>query len=318
MAQFEMHPPVNMYFLLLSDFSLLSLSSALETLRIANRLGETETFNWTICSENGESVGSSLGIEFPVGSSLPDLGPRDVIFVCSGSNVREATTIPVVNWLRRMGRRGVAIGGLCTGAYVLARAGVLDKEHVTIHWENQDSLAEIFPDIELTDTTYVAENKRFTTSGGTSSIDLMLELIKRYGDEALANLVAEQLMYTNIRVLQCNARISAPDRLTVRHPKLLKVIRQMELAIETPLTIPELAAHVYISSRQLARLFKRYLSETPSKYYLKLRLLRARALLTQTDMSIINVGLACGFSTPSTFSKAYFRYFAMSPYKERI
>jgi len=239
------------------------------------------------------------------------------VLVCGGIDVGAATTKRVISWLRREARKGATMGGLCTAGYTLAKAGLLDGKRATIHWENQDSFAEEFEDVTLTKSVFVIDGNRITTAGGTASIDLMLKIIADDHGEDLANLVADQLIYTSIRTDQDTQRLSIPTRIGVRHPKLGQVIRMMEQNIEDPISPAQLAKEVSMSTRQLERLFRRYLNRSPKRYYMELRLAKARNLLMQTDMSVINVALACGFASPSHFSKCYRAHYDTTPYRER-
>jgi transcriptional regulator GlxA family with amidase domain len=284
--------PVHFVFALLDNFSLLSFASAVECLRIANRMSGKELYSWEVQSETGDTVKCSAGSLFASNAAFSDLSRDDIILICSGLNVQDATTKPVLNWVRREARRGLRIGGLCTGAHVLASAGLLDGKRATIHWENHDSFAERFEDVTLTKSVFVIDGARMTTAGGTSSIDLMLKLIANDQGEDLANAVADQLIYSSIRTDQDTQRLSVPTRIGVRHPKLSQVIQMMEQSIEEPISPAILARDVGMSTRQLERLFRRYLNRSPKRYNMELRLQKARNLLLQTDMSVINVALA--------------------------
>ena len=213
--------------------------------------------------------------------------------------------------------RAASSAGLCTAAYTLAKAGLLDGKKATIHWENQDSFLEEFDEVDLTKSVFVIDGNRMTTAGGTSSIDLMLKFIANDHGEELATEVADQLIYTSIRTDQDTQRLSIPTRIGVRHPKLSQVIRMMEANIEEPISPATLASNVGMSTRQLERLFRRYVNRSPKRYYMELRLSKARNLLMQTDMSVINVALACGFTSPSHFSKCYRAHYNTTPYRER-
>ncbi|QFU08428.1 HTH-type transcriptional regulator CdhR [Rhodobacteraceae bacterium THAF1] len=304
-------------FLLLDRFSLLSFSGAVECLRIANRVAGSTLYTWSLTGDGGETKTCSAGVTFTLDDDLGD-PPRDAtILVCGGIDVAEASSKRVLNWLRREARRGSVIGGLCTAAVTLARAGLLEDKRATIHWENQDGFAEEFDDVELTRRVFCIDGNRMTTAGGTASIDLMLRLIARDQGEDIANAVADQLIYSSIRTDQDQQRLSTPTRIGVRHPKLAQVIQRMEAYIEEPISPATLATEVGLSTRQLERLFRRYLNRSPKRYYMELRLGRARNLLMQTDMSVINVALACGFTSPSHFSKCYRAHYQTTPYRER-
>lgn len=304
-------------FVLLDQFSMLSFAGAVESLRIANRAAGKQICSWTLMGEGGERAVCSNGTAFALDSDLIETQRDDTILVCGGVDVVQASTRKILNWIRREARRGVRIGGLCTAAHTLALAGLLDGKRATIHWENQDSFAEEFPEVLLTKSVFTADGNRMTTAGGTSSIDLMLKLIADEHGEELASTVADQLIYSAIRTDQDTQRLSVPTRIGVRHPKLSTVIQIMEQNIEEPISPSVLAKDVVMSTRQLERLFRRYLNRSPKRYYMELRLQKARNLLMQTDMSVINVALACGFASPSHFSKCYRAHYETTPYRER-
>jgi len=309
--------PRRFVFVLLDNFTLLCFASAVESLRIANRMSGQPLYSWMIIGDGGDTVTCSAGTEFKLDDDLMDVSRDDTVLLCGGIDVQAATTKRIVNWLRREARRGPMMGGLCTAGYSLAKAGLLDGKKATIHWENQDSFAEEFDEVELTKSVFVLDGNRITTAGGTASIDLMLKIIADDHGEELANAVADQLIYSSIRTDQDTQRLSIPTRIGVRHPKLSAVIQQMELNIEEPISPSLLAKDVGMSTRQLERLFRRYLNRSPKRYYMELRLQKARNLLMQTDMSVINVALACGFASPSHFSKCYRAHYNTTPYRER-
>ncbi|MGR3435578.1 MAG: GlxA family transcriptional regulator [Shimia sp.] len=309
--------PRRFVFVLLDNFTLLCFAAALESLRIANRMAGKELYTWRVIGDGGETVECSAGSIFRLDGDLDETTRDDTVLLCSGIDVQSATTKRLLNWMRREARRGGTMGGLCTAGYSLAMAGLLDGKRATIHWENQDSFTEEFDEVELTKSVFVVDGNRVTTAGGTASIDLMLKFIADDHGENLANAVADQLIYSAIRTDQDTQRLSIPTRIGVRHPKLSQVIQEMEANIEEPISPSILAKEVGMSTRQLERLFRRYLNRSPKRYYMELRLQKARNLLMQTDMSVINVALACGFTSPSHFSKCYRAHYNTTPYRER-
>lgn len=309
--------PRRFVFVLLNQFTLLCYACAVESLRIANRMAGKQLYEWRVIGEGGDTVACSAGTSFRLDSDLNEVVRDEVIVLCGGIDVASATTKKLLNWVRREARRGAKIGGLCTAGYAMAKAGLLDGKRATIHWENQDSFVEEFEEVTLTKSVFVVDGNTFTTAGGTASIDLMLKFIADDHGEVLANAVADQLIYTTIRTDQDTQRLSVPTRIGVRHPKLSAVIQMMEANIEEPISPSILAKDVGMSTRQLERLFRRYLNRSPKRYYMELRLQKARNLLMQTDMSVINVALACGFASPSHFSKCYRAQYNTTPYRER-
>jgi len=304
-------------FVLMDQFTMLCFASAVECLRLANRTAGAPLYSWRILGEGGDAVTCSNGCTFKLDGDLDALNRDDVLMLCGGLNVQAATTKRLLNWVRREARRGVTMAGLCTAGYTMARAGLLDGKRATIHWENHDSFLEEFEEVELTKSVFVKDGNRITTAGGTASIDLMLKIIAEDHGEALANEVADVLIYSSIRTDRDTQRLSVPTRIGVRHPKLATVIEIMEANIEEPISPAVLAQDVGISTRQLERLFRRYLGRSPKRYYMELRLQKARNLLMQTNMTVINVALACGFASPSHFSKCYRSHYNTTPYRER-
>ncbi len=304
-------------FLLLDKFTLIGFSNALEPLRIANRCTGKKLYSWRIAGEGGDMVTSSAGVSMSLDMGLTEVSRNETVIVCGGMDIKAATTPAVLNWLRREARKGIAIGGVDTGSYTLAKAGLLDNRKCTIHWENRDSFMEDFPDIELTTSIFTCDGNRYSSAGGAASLDLMLRLLAIEHGQELANWSADQMLYSSTRTDRDEQRLSIPARIGVRHPKLSSVIQMMEANIEDPISPSILAQNVGMSTRQLERLFRRYLDRSPKRYYMELRLQKARNLLMQTDMSVINVALACGFSSPSHFSKCYRTQYFTTPYRER-
>ncbi|MCP4209257.1 MAG: GlxA family transcriptional regulator [Shimia sp.] len=304
-------------FVLLDKFTLLSFASAIDCLRLANRHMGRDHYSWVLVGEGGDTVSCSTNTTFKLDDDLAELRRDDTIVLCGGTDIQQATTKKLLNWLRREARKGPPVIGLCTASFCMAKAGLLDGKRATIHWENQDSFAEEFDEVELSKSVFTIDTNRMTTAGGTSSIDLFLKLIAQDLGEDVANWVADQQIYSSIRTDQDTQRLSVPTRIGVRHPKLSMVIQMMEANIEEPISPSLLAKEVGMSTRQLERLFRRYLNRSPKRYYMELRLQKARNLLMQTDMSVINVALACGFASPSHFSKCYRAHYETTPYRER-
>jgi transcriptional regulator GlxA family with amidase domain len=309
--------PQRIALVLLPRFSFLPFSGLVESFRLANRMSGKELYRWRLVSMDGRPVAASNGVELNVDGDLTVAESCDTVVICSGIDVHTINARGLSGWLRKADRRGADIGAICTGSYILAKTGLLDGYRCTIHWENLAGFCEDFPDIEATSELFEIDRNRFTCSGGTATIDMMLNVIARQHGHELAASVADQFMHERIRDQHDRQRISLPARLGVRHPKLLAVIGTMEQNLEEPLSRSELARGADLSTRQLERLFRKYLNRSPARYYLELRLNKARLLLLQTNMSVIDVALACGFVSASHFSKCYRDFFGRTPRKER-
>ena len=309
--------PIRIGFYLIPGFSMMAFASAVEPLRIANRISGREIYRWESYSLGGEPVEASNGFAAMVHGAISEVTSLPVLFVCGGIGAEHHRNAQLYARLRRLASHGTGIGAICTGTYVLARAGLLNGYRCTIHWENLAGFAEEFPDIEVIPELYEIDRNRFTCSGGTAALDMMLNLIALNLGHDIAAGVADQLMHHRIRSGYEGQRMALRARLDISHPKLLEAIANMEESLETPMSCAELARGVSLSPRQLERLFRKHLNRSPTHYYLGLRLDRARFLLLQTSLSILNVALACGFVSASHFSKCYREYFGWAPSDER-
>lgn len=304
-------------FFLVPNFSFIAFSAALEPLRLANRVANNDLYGWNLYSLDGEPVTASNGVSVSVDGSYIDIDVLPTVIVCGGADIHNQSNPKLIAKLRRMSSHGASLGALCTGSRILAEAGLLNGYTCTIHWENMDGFAEEFPDIDVSDDLFEIDRNRFTCAGGTSALDMMLHIIaQQYGHDT-ASLVSDMMIHHRIRDGHERQRMALRTRLGVSHPKLLAVISHMEETLEEPVSCAELASSVNLSTRQLERLFRKYLNHAPTRYYLELRLSRARFLLLQTSMPILDVALACGFVSASHFSKCYREYFQRTPSEER-
>ncbi len=308
--------PLTSAIVLIPNFSMIALTSAVEPMRMANRVSGRLLYDWRLITVDGEPVTASCGIEFRPTATLEAANGFSTVMVCSGIDVYNYSNKTLDSWLRRMDRRGADIGALCTGTHFLARAGLLNDYRCTIHWENLAGFLEAFPEIEVSTELFEIDRNRFTCSGGTAALDMMLNVITRQHGYELAVQVADIFTHERIRDHHDHQRMSLPARLGVRHPKLLAVIALMEENLEEPLSRTGLAREAGLSTRQLERLFRKYLNRSPARHYLELRLNKSRLLLLQTNMSVIDVALACGFVSASHFSKCYRDFFGRTPRKE--
>lgn len=307
----------NIGFLLLDNFTMIALASAVEPLRMANQLSGRELYNWHTLSEDGAQVMASDGIRITPDSSIADAPPLDTVIVVGGVNITRSFSRRQVSWLQSMARKHILIGGVCTGPYMLAEAGLLDGYDCSAHWECIASLQEAFPKVRCTNHLFVIDRDRMTCSGGTVPLDMMLNMIKRDFGYQLTAGISEMFICDRVRNESDYQRIPLRHVLGTTQPKLVEAVSLMESNIEEAIELDELAGYVGLSRRQLERLFQKYLQCSPSKYYLKLRLFRARQLLKQTSMSIIEIAAACGFVSTPHFSKCYREHIGIPPREER-
>lgn len=309
--------PVRVKFLLIPNFSMIAFTSVVESMRLANWLSGATIFEWETVSRDGEPVVASNGISVAVAAAMANVSRPANVIVCSGLDAHRFQDSPTLGWLRRWAREGAHIGAVCTGAHVLARAGLLSGYRCTIHWHSLDSFSEEFPDLDVRAELYEVDRDRFTCAGGVAGLDMMLREITRLAGSDVAASVSEQFMHERIREGHDDQRLPLQARLRISHPKLIRAISEMEKHTEEALSRDDIADRVGLSRRQLERLFRRYLNTSPARYYLKLRLNRARTLLTQTTMPVTEVAFASGFTSASHFSKCYRDMFGRTPRAER-
>ena len=315
----------SLVFFLVPDFTMVAFATALEPLRIANRMLGYEAYRWRLASTDGSPVPASNGVLCAVNTSLDEerrkmAGPDrpSMAIICTGMDVEKYHNKSVFAWLREEYNRGVAVGGLCTGAYVLAAAGLLSNKRCAIHWENLPGFQEAFPKANVFADLFEVDQNVYTCAGGTAALDMMLKLIGDDFDENLVNRVCEQVLTDRVRSPTDRQRLPLRARLGVQNSKVLTIIELMEANLAEPLSLIEIADHVDLSRRQIERLFRTEMGRSPARYYLEIRLDRARHLLIQSSMPVVEVAVACGFVSASHFSKCYRELSARSPQQERI
>jgi transcriptional regulator GlxA family with amidase domain len=305
-------------FLLVPGFALMSYAAAIEPLRAANLISGKPLYRWWHAAPGGKPVMASNGLAI-----IPDVGAGsdrdvDMLFVCAGGNPATFNDRHVFAWLRKLARRGVTIGGISGGPYLLARAGLLAGRRVTLHWEHQPAFSEDFPDVAVTPSLFEIDGNRITCSGGISALDMMVALIERDHGRQLAAAVGDWFLHTHIREGMGPQRMDLRLRLGIADEKLLRVLRRMEVNIEVPQSRAELARIAGVSVRQLERLFRRHLGHGIHRQYSSMRLERARQLLRETTLPVLDVAIATGFSSSSQFARAYKRTFGEPPSRTRL
>lgn len=305
-------------FLLVPGLSMMSLASAIEPLRAVNSLVHGNAYEWRLTGSERGSVEAANGMRMATMDPEAAIVGADYVFACGGMRIQRSDEGRCLSILRQAARRGARVGALSTGTYMLARAGLIDRHKCTIHWENRAAFMEDFPQIECRNTLYEIDRDRLTCSGGTAAMDMVLHLIAlRHGRE-MAIRAATQYQHDRIRDAGEQQRGDRIEVLAHLPAKLQAAIQLMEINIEEPLSIPEIAQSIGIGGRQLERLFERHTQVTPQRYYMGLRVRHARELLLYSDLSVIDVGVACGFGNSGHFATWYKRITGTSPTRERL
>lgn len=308
--------PFELAILLLPKFSLLSMAATLEPLRAANRVAGRELYRWRLLSADGRAVPTSSGIALPVEGALEaSLDCHALVVIASFEVDRHVR--PVLARLRRLARRGIALGGVEAGSWVLAHAGLLDGRRATTHWEDLEEFANAFPAVEVVPDRFVAGRDRFTTGGATPALDMMLELIRCQHGTTIALDVASVFIYGEPTPAAEPQRIVSVGPILAAEPRVARAIRLMEERIGQPLPVAAIARRLGLSVRSLEVKFRRHLGVTPRDYYLDLRLSAARRMLSHPGHSITGIADAAGFASASAFARAFRARFGQSPSQAR-
>jgi len=313
----DQNRPIQLAFLLTPEFALLAFASAIEPYRAANLTSGQQLYRWIFLTEDGLPVRAGNGLKVvPDRQSLPD-DKFDRVFVCGGVHAQRYRSERTTSWLQQQARHGTALGGISTGTWTLASAGLLQGQKCTIHWQSIDAFSEAFPDVITERSVYVAESNRYTCCGGTGALDLMVHLIgEDYGGE-IVDQVCSWLFHDTVRQSTDLQGVAQHTALARKSPKLAAAIRVMSAHIEDRLTPGEISANIGVSQRQLERLFQRHLQCTPQQKYMDLRLQHAQGLLQETTLPILDISIAAGFTSQSHFTKCYREKFHRTPRSER-
>jgi AraC family carnitine catabolism transcriptional activator len=300
-------------FLLLPEFPIYALIPAIEALRIANQNRGRRLYHWLLISLDGRPVTAGNGMSLTVDTAIADIAWFPTVFVCAGNHPLQCVSKQLLNWLRRLARHGSTLGAIDTGAFALARAGLLDGYRVTVHWEVSKTFRDQFPGLAVSEQLFVIDRKRITCAGGHSSLDMMLHLIARRHGATLAQVIANGFVAQRMR------REAEPQRLAIEQitgdsrAPLTRVLHDMEENLAVPLSARELARRAGISVRALGRVVNDRVGQSPMRYYRKVRLQAARNALFYSDIPVQEIARTCGFSSPEIFSRSFRAHFGLSP-----
>ncbi len=309
--------PEKFGFLIVPDFPFYGLFPAIEALRVANHNSDRHLYEWLLISEDGKPVTATNGMTLAVDHGIDDCPKLSVCFAVAGNHPLDHCSSRVVNWLRRIDRYGTTLGAFDSGIFMLAAAGLLDGHDSAVHWEIAPTLREHYPMVSITDRIYQIDERRLTCAGGSSTLDLMLTLIAATHGRALMEKVANGLVHRPHRAGAERQLPDEPNEVAKDRLLLSKITRVMANNIEEPQSIEGIASRFGLTQRKLEGLFKQNLNTLPATYYLNLRMEHAREYLFYSGMSIKEIGVACGFSSASTFCRAFRKIYQLSPRQYR-
>ncbi|WP_227106045.1 GlxA family transcriptional regulator [Chromobacterium rhizoryzae] len=303
-------------FVLLPEFSMLGLLAATEPLRVANRF-HGGAYRWRLLSVDGRPVVASNGMSLAAHGAWGESEAADAVLVVAGFHPLRHGGAGLLAWLRAQDAAGRVLGGIDTGCFILAEAGLFRQQRLTLHWEALPAFRERYPLLNATQELYELGPRRISSAGGTASIDMMLALMARSHGHDLAVQVSEQFVLGRIRAQSDHQRLELGARYGVHSRKLIQALALMEKHMDAPLDSAALAAGAGVTARQLQRLFRAQLGAAPNVFYLGLRLEHGRRLLRQSGLNVTQVSAACGFESASYFARAYRRRFGCAPGTER-
>ncbi len=310
--------PCKLGILLLPQFSFAGLGALLDPLFIVNWLTQETRFTWQLLG-NEATVQASSGVPLTVSDKWPAPAELDCVLVLASFETKTFTDDQLLAmWLRHCGVSGVELGGVEMGSEVLAAAGLLDSQRAAVHWDNLEGFRELYPQVEAVDELYTLTDGRLTCAGGTAVLDMMFAWLDKRVEAPVMQELRKHLLERRWRAGSATQLIVAPEHQPQTSAQIRRVIRLMHRAIESPLSSAELARAVDLSVRQFERRFKAEQGVPPQRYYLWLRINRARRLLQQTDLSVAEVAAGAGFGSLEHFSRAYRRFFDCAPSKDRL
>lgn len=309
--------PQTFSFLLLPQFSNHCLANALEPLRAANMLSGKSLYRWRLLSLDADSVLSSSGLEIRTPHRLAQEHPADVLFLLSSYDYRRQTTAALRRLLRNKARGFRLLGGLDTGSYALAKAGLLDGYRATIHWQELDAFEEAFPQVKVVSNRFVVDDNRITAGGATTALDLMLQLIGDQHGEALRLDVTSLFIYDRPHPGGDPQHAVYIAPVPGHAPVVARAVSIMEANLEEPLGIVELSRRAGCSQRELERRFQAALGATPIFYYRHLRLAASRRMVLESERKVAEIAIRTGFGSASALTRAFREHFGDTPRRLR-
>ena len=305
-------------FVLIPRFNMMTVTTMIEPMRIANYLAPQPLYHWDYRSPQPGAVVASNGLTIACTAldDPPDLTP-DTIIVCGSWGAEHYDSPALFNWLRRQARNGKLLIAVELGIYALARAGLMAGHRATTHWSCKLGFAESFPNIEVCEQLFTVNHKVMTCAGGTAGLDLMLTLVASRHGEQLAIEVANQILHHPRRPPEGAQRRAAGGADDDVHPDVRAAMSLLEQRIEEPIAVPRVCRELGVSQRHLERLFRRDTGCTIVQFAKLLRLQYARVLLTSTAMNIRQVSAACGFNSMSYFALCFMNAFGKKPSEYR-
>ena len=301
-------------FVLFPEFQMLAYVLATETLRVANKCAGRAVFSWqTLTATNAPIHASNGALVAPDALDWSSAPKPDLLLLCAGYHPLNHLTPRVRAYAARAATWDCVIGGVDTGTMVLAQLGLLDGHKAVLHYEAEAAFRESWPDIEIVDQIYCLNDNRLTAAGGTATGDAMLAWLARDVDEALTRATSTGMVHGLPRDSQTPQR-----HVQTADPVLLKMHHLMVENLSLPLSIQAICEELDQSPKQLRRRCIRRYKQTPSAYYRSRRLEAAHQLVVNSDHSLTEIALSCGYETLSSFSRMFRDHYGQPPQQVRM
>ena len=300
---------------------MMSVASAMDPMRAANRLGSSQCFQWEVATLTDEPILLSCGITIAPNTTISDLlhkraREKHLLIIISGFNTNRYVDRSQLSIVRSLSRKHIKICAVESAAWIVARCGLLHQKCATTHWEDLEDFTRAFPEITVKPDRFVVDGDITTTGGASPTLDFMLHLIRSHFSHSLAIEVSSVFIYQGDQSNDFQQRISLGS-LKHTEPRIAKAIEIMESNIDEPVAIGQIAIRINISTRQMENLFSKVLSVSPGAYYRHLRLQTARRLVIDTNLGMREIMLRTGFTSLSAFSRAFKQYFSAAPLQLR-
>jgi transcriptional regulator GlxA family with amidase domain len=314
-------PVLSVGFILLPSFTLMALAGFIEALRHAADVRDRSRqiqCRWSILGADDRPVRSSCGVAVSPWEAFSETTHFDYIAIVGGLLSGHAAVDPrIVRYIERAAARGVTLIGLCTGSFLLARAGLMRGRRCCVSYYHAEAFQAEFAggDVEVvSDALFLADRGRITCAGGLASVDLALHLLERRLGAQRAQKSMIQMIFDRARPAGApQPRFDASWHAAPRHATTRRAVLLMELHVSDPLPIATIAAQLGVSVKMLERLFRAEFALSPSGFYKKLRLQIAERMLRESGRPVMNIALDCGFADLSYFGRAFRNAFGASP-----
>ncbi|GLQ36111.1 AraC family transcriptional regulator [Amylibacter marinus] len=291
--------------LLFDHFSNHCLANIVEPLRAANTLSRENLYQWRFLTIGGHSVDSSSGLQIMPHLPLKQ-GQGDLLAIMPSYEFRALNSADMRAAIHSAARRYLVTAGFDTGSWLMAQASLLDGVPATIHWEELAAFAEAFPEVEVVRERFVIAGNRITCSGAMAAFDLTIQLIARDHGALLAFDVAQMFMHAD--------QNTGIDRRISKHSGIVdRALHLMQQNIEKPLPISILAHRVGTSQKLLETRMRAAVNETPSAVYRRLRLNLAHKLIAETNKSVAEITVRCGYENATAMTRAFKTQFGYPP-----